>query len=46
VDGRTVRSPDDVAQAISADKPGDTVQVELTDGAQDRTVDVQLSKRP
>jgi putative serine protease PepD len=46
VDGRTVRSPDDVAQAISADKPGDTVQVELTDGAQDRTVDVQLGTRP
>jgi hypothetical protein len=34
-----------VAQAISADKPGDTVAVELT-GAQDRTVDVQLGTRP
>jgi S1-C subfamily serine protease len=45
VDGRTVNSPDDVAQAISTDKPGDTVQVELT-GAQDRTVDVQLGTRP
>jgi putative serine protease PepD len=45
VDGRTVNSPDDVAQAISADKPGDTVAVELT-GAQDRTVDVQLGTRP
>ena len=38
--------PDDVAQAISADKPGDTVEVELTGGAQDRTVDVQLGTRP
>jgi putative serine protease PepD len=45
VDGRTVSSPDDVAQAISTDKPGDTVQVELT-GAQNRTVDVQLGTRP
>jgi putative serine protease PepD len=45
VDGHTVNGPDDVAQAISADKPGDTVEVELT-GARDRTVHVQLGKRP
>jgi putative serine protease PepD len=46
VDGRTVRSPEDVAQAISGDKPGETVEVELRGGGQGRTVNVQLGTRP
>jgi putative serine protease PepD len=46
VDGRPVRSPDDVAQAISGREPGDTVEVELSDGGQERALDVQLGTRP
>ena len=46
VDGRTIRAPDDVAAAISAKEPGDRVDVELSNGGQERTVDVPLGTRP
>jgi putative serine protease PepD len=46
VAGRPVDSPDDVAAAISAHEPGDTVEVEVSDGGQERTVEVQLGTRP
>jgi putative serine protease PepD len=46
VDGRPIRAPDDVATAISAKKPGDRVDVELSNGGQERTVDVPLGTRP
>ena len=46
VDGRTVRDPDDVAEAVSANEPGDRVEVEISNGASERTVDVQLGTRP
>ena len=46
VDGRTVRSPDDVAEAVSANEPGDRVEIEVTDGGVERTVDVELGTRP
>jgi putative serine protease PepD len=46
VDGRTVRAPDDVAAAVSAKEPGDRVDVELSNGGQERTAAVPLGTRP
>ena len=46
VDGRTIRDPGDVAEAVSADKPGDRVEVEVSNGSSGRTVDVELGTRP
>ena len=46
VDGHTIRDPGDVAEAVSADKPGDRVEVEVSNGSSGRTVDVELGTRP
>ena len=46
VDGRTVRDPDDVAEAVSANEPGDRVEVEVSSGGAERTADIQLGTRP
>jgi putative serine protease PepD len=46
VDGHTIRDPSDVAEAVTADKPGDRVQVEVSNGSSGRTVDVELGTRP
>ena len=46
VDGQSISSPDDVAAAISDDKPGDKVQVQVQRNGSDRTVDVTLGQRP
>jgi S1-C subfamily serine protease len=46
VDGRTIRAPDDVAAAVSAKQPGDRVDIELSNGAQERTAVVPLGTRP
>ncbi len=46
VDGNPVRDPDDVAEAVADLKPGDRVGVEVTEGGQERTVNVELGTRP
>jgi S1-C subfamily serine protease len=46
VDGKTVRSPDDVAAAIADDQPGDEVEVEYYRGDDKKTAKVKLGKRP
>jgi S1-C subfamily serine protease len=46
VDGQSISSPDDVAQAISDNKPGDKVQVQVQRNGSDRSVDVTLGQRP
>ncbi|MGZ8649966.1 MAG: PDZ domain-containing protein [Solirubrobacteraceae bacterium] len=46
VDGRTVRDPGEVAEAVSANKPGDTIEVTVSDGGPERTVDVEVGTRP
>jgi putative serine protease PepD len=46
VDGRTVRDPDDVAEAVSAKEPGDRVGLELSDAGRERTASVELGTRP
>jgi putative serine protease PepD len=46
VDGQAISSPDDVAQAIADNKPGDKVQVQVQRGGSQQTVDVTLGQRP
>ncbi len=46
VDGRTVRDPNDVVEAVSANEPGDRVEVEVSSGGRERTADIQLGSRP
>ena len=46
LDGREIRTSEDLATAVAAKRPGSTVAVELVRGAQRRTVDVALTARP
>jgi serine protease Do len=47
VDGRAVRSPEDLGTVLDSLSPGDTVSVELVeDGGATRTVEVELAARP
>jgi S1-C subfamily serine protease len=46
LDGRRVASMEDVAAAVSARQPGDTVKVELLREGRARTVTVTLGQRP
>jgi S1-C subfamily serine protease len=46
VDGKKVRTPDDVANAIAENKPGDEVEVVYYRGRSKRTAKVELGKRP
>ena len=46
VDGRAVRTADDVAAAIAEDKPGEEIEVEYYRGDTRRTTRVKLDKRP
>jgi S1-C subfamily serine protease len=46
VDGKAVRTSDDLAATISAKKPGSKVQVEILRDGEERTVEVELAERP
>jgi S1-C subfamily serine protease len=46
VDGEKVQSGDDVAAAITDDKPGDEIEVEYYRGDDKRTATVKLGERP
>ena len=46
VDGKPIRTSDDLAAAIAPKKPGDKVSVVLLRGKEPRTVSVTLSSRP
>jgi S1-C subfamily serine protease len=46
VDGETVHSPDDVANAIADNKPGERVEVTVNRGGSEHTVEVTLGQRP
>ncbi|HWM09441.1 MAG TPA: trypsin-like peptidase domain-containing protein [Solirubrobacteraceae bacterium] len=46
VDSATVSTPDDVAQAIDDNKPGDRVEVKVQRGGSEQTIDVTLGQRP
>jgi len=46
VEGRAVREPDDVSQAIADKEPGDLVRVVVERYGERRPVTVRLGKRP
>ena len=46
VDGEDVQDPDDVAAAIEDDKPGDEIEITVRRGGDERTLTVELGKRP
>jgi S1-C subfamily serine protease len=46
IDGKRVRSADDVAQVVGTKRPGDTVEVEVLRGDSKKTLKVKLAKRP
>ena len=46
VDGDQVRDPEDVAQAIEDNKPGDRVELKVQRGGSEQTVQVTLGQRP
>jgi putative serine protease PepD len=46
VDGKTVAAPDDVAAAIDGKSPGDAVSVKVVRDGRERTLRVELGRRP
>jgi putative serine protease PepD len=46
VNGQTVMKPDDIASAISANKPGDSISIEVRRGPSAEDVEVELGQRP
>jgi putative serine protease PepD len=46
VDGDQVNNPDDVAQAIEDNKPGDEIDVKVRRGGSEQTIQVTLGQRP
>jgi putative serine protease PepD len=46
VDGDAVKNPEDVAQAIEDNKPGDRVEVRVERGGSEHTIEVTLGQRP
>jgi putative serine protease PepD len=46
IDGRPVRDPDDVADAIKGLEPGDDIEVEADRDGEQRSFDVELEARP
>ena len=46
VDGRSVQTPEDLRDAVSAKKPGDKIEVEAYRGDDKRSFDVTLGRQP
>jgi S1-C subfamily serine protease len=46
IDGRAVRTPNDIAAAIAGRKPGDKIKIKFIRGGKEREVEVTLGKRP
>jgi putative serine protease PepD len=46
IDGRTVRDPDDVTDAIKGLEPGDDIEIEASRDGEERSFDVELEERP
>jgi putative serine protease PepD len=46
IDGRPVRDPDDVADAIKGLEPGDDIEIEASRDGEERSFDVELEARP
>ena len=46
IDGKTIKTSDDLASAIAAKKPGDTVEIEYYHDGEQQTEEVELGERP
>jgi S1-C subfamily serine protease len=46
IDGKTINTSDDLAAAIAAKKPGDTVEIEYYHDGEKQTAEVELGERP
>jgi len=46
VDGKAITGPDGVADAIGSHAPGDRIEVVLTRGGAERTLEITLGTRP
>ena len=46
LDGRPVRSADDVVSAVAGKQPGDTIELEVYRGDDQRTATIKLTERP
>ena len=46
LDGRSVRDPEDVADAVSDHEPGDRIEVVVERGGEERAIEVELGTRP
>jgi S1-C subfamily serine protease len=46
IDGKTIDTSDDLASAIAAKKPGDTVEIEYYHDGEKQTAEVELGERP
>jgi S1-C subfamily serine protease len=46
VDGKTIKTPDDVANAIADNKPGDKIELEYYRGDNKKSASIELDKRP
>jgi S1-C subfamily serine protease len=46
IDGRNVKSMDDVSSTVDAKKPGDSVTLEVLRGGQTKTLTIKLGQRP
>lgn len=46
IDGRMVREPDDVLEAISGKRPGDRMELEVVRDGERRSIEVELGARP
>jgi S1-C subfamily serine protease len=46
VDGKSMKSANDVVQAVAAKQPGDTIEVEYYRGKDKRSIEVKLGERP
>jgi putative serine protease PepD len=46
VDGKAITDPDGVADAIASHAPGDRIEVELTRGGAEQTLEITLGTRP
>jgi S1-C subfamily serine protease len=46
IDGKTINTSDDLAAAVAAKKPGDTVEIEYYHDGEQQTEEVELGERP
>ena len=45
-DGQAIDQPEDVARVVATKQPGDVIKLGVTNGGQERSVEVHLRDRP